>query len=56
VAFTLFAGKIKHDLPVVLLGKSYWEKVIDFDFMVQMGTIAQKDKDGLWVFVRARRE
>jgi len=37
------SGKIKIDLPIVLLGKDYWTKVINFDAMVKYGTIRRRD-------------
>jgi uncharacterized protein (TIGR00730 family) len=30
-------------IPVVIVGKSYWNKLIDFDFLVEEGTIAPED-------------
>ena len=38
-------GKIKKHLPIVLFGKSFWEKVIDFDALVEFGTISASDLD-----------
>ena len=32
-------------IPVVLVGKSYWEKAIDFDFLKDEGVIAPNDTD-----------
>ena len=32
-------------IPVVIYGKSYWKKLINFDFMVEQGTISEKDLD-----------
>ncbi|MGB9698037.1 MAG: TIGR00730 family Rossman fold protein [Thermodesulfobacteriota bacterium] len=37
-------GKIK-PLPVILVGKRYWRRVFDADFMVAEGTIDPQDKD-----------
>ena len=34
--------KIK-SLPVILLGADYWQRVIDFEFMVEQGAIAEED-------------
>ena len=33
------------DIPVVLVGKSYWEKAIDFEFLKDEGVIAPEDLD-----------
>lgn len=30
-------------LPVVLIGKSYWQRLIDFDYLVEQGAIAEQD-------------
>ena len=32
-------------IPVVLVGKSYWSKAINFDFLSEEGLIAQKDRE-----------
>ncbi|NQT81884.1 LOG family protein [bacterium] len=36
-------GKIPHKFPVLLFGPSFWKKVVNFDFMVQMGVISRSD-------------
>lgn len=35
-------GKIKH-LPVLLFGKDYWQKLINFDLLVEEGMINRED-------------
>ena len=35
-------GKIKH-LPVLLFGKDYWQKLINFELMVEEGMISRED-------------
>lgn len=35
--------KVKKPLPVVLYGEKYWRRIIDFEEMVRLGTIARKD-------------
>jgi len=40
-------GKNK-EIPVVLVGREYWERLIDFDYMVEEGTI---DMEDLEIFV-----
>eukprot|EP00922_Rhytidocystis_sp_ex-Travisia-forbesii_P061131 GHVS01090643.1.p1 GENE.GHVS01090643.1~~GHVS01090643.1.p1 ORF type:complete len:413 (+),score=19.61 GHVS01090643.1:99-1337(+) len=41
-------GKFKRDIPVVLLGKSFWNKVLNFDALVEYGTIAERDRDQVY--------
>ena len=40
-------GKMQKNLPIVLLGKSHWLKVIDWKAFEESGTIAKKDVDEL---------
>uniref|UniRef100_A0A0G4GBK1 Cytokinin riboside 5'-monophosphate phosphoribohydrolase n=1 Tax=Chromera velia CCMP2878 TaxID=1169474 RepID=A0A0G4GBK1_9ALVE len=40
--------KIKRDIPVILFGKTYWKQVINFDYMVDCGTISTRDRDSLF--------
>ncbi len=42
---TLIQTGKTEDIPVVLVGKSYWEKAIDFDFLKDEGVIAPEDLD-----------
>ena len=35
-------------LPVVLVGEDYWRRVIDFDFLVEEGTIDPEDRELFW--------
>jgi len=37
--------KVKRALPMVLFGTEYWSRVIDFDPMVEFGTISPEDVD-----------
>jgi len=37
--------KMKKHMPIVLFGRQYWEKVIDFGAMVREGTIHAEDAD-----------
>jgi predicted Rossmann-fold nucleotide-binding protein len=32
-------------VPVILFGKSFWEKAIDLDFLAEQGTITPGDQD-----------
>lgn len=36
---------IKNTIPVFLYGKSFWERLIDFDFLVEYGLISPEDKN-----------
>ena len=38
-------GKIKKNLPIVLFGKEYWNKLINFETLVEFGTINKEDLD-----------
>lgn len=42
-------GKIK-PLPVILFGREYWQKVVNFDLMVEEGTISPEDT-GIFQYV-----
>ncbi|MBT8138969.1 MAG: TIGR00730 family Rossman fold protein [Gammaproteobacteria bacterium] len=37
-------------VPIVLVGREYWQRVIDFDFMVEQGAISEQDLE-LFVIV-----
>ena len=37
--------KIKKDQPIVLFGKEYWSKLINFETLVDYGVIERKDLD-----------
>jgi predicted Rossmann-fold nucleotide-binding protein len=36
-------GKYRKPLPVILFGRDYWQRVINFDEMIKWGTISKKD-------------
>jgi uncharacterized protein (TIGR00730 family) len=42
-ALTLVQTHIVKPLPIVLFGESYWKRLIDFDFLVEQGTIDPED-------------
>lgn len=42
-ALTLVQTKKIRPLPIVLVGKDYWKKLIDFDFLVEQGAIRKED-------------
>ncbi|MCB9681499.1 MAG: LOG family protein [Alphaproteobacteria bacterium] len=37
-------GKVTKEVPIVLFGTAYWDKVLDLDAMVEAGVIAPTDK------------
>jgi hypothetical protein len=37
--------KMKKNLPIVLFGKEYWNKLINFETLVEYGAIDRKDLD-----------
>lgn len=41
----LQTGKITKRIPIVLYGKKYWEKLLNFKFLVKQGMVAEKDLD-----------
>jgi uncharacterized protein (TIGR00730 family) len=45
--------KIK-PLPVILVGESYWRRAVDFDFLVEEGTIDAEDRQLFWYAETAR--
>jgi uncharacterized protein (TIGR00730 family) len=45
---TLSQTRKLNPLPVILVGKSYWRKVFDPDFLVDEGTIDPEDRDLFW--------
>jgi uncharacterized protein (TIGR00730 family) len=38
-------GKIKKAMPIVLFGKSFWNRVLNFDVLIEHGTISPSDLD-----------
>lgn len=40
---TLIQTKKVKPVPIVLVGKKYWERLIDFEFLVEQGAIAEAD-------------
>jgi len=42
-------GKVKRDIPVVLFGKKFWSTIINFEALVEFGTISQQDYDSLYI-------
>jgi uncharacterized protein (TIGR00730 family) len=47
-ALTLIQTRTIRPLPVILVGRSYWERVIDFEFLEQEGVIESEDREIFW--------
>ena len=45
---TLSQTRKLNPLPVILVGKNYWKKVFDPDFLVEEGTIDPEDRELFW--------
>lgn len=48
-------GKIRKKMPICIYGESYWRKVINFDYMVDLGVISREDL-GLFHYVNSPEE
>jgi len=51
---TLLQTKKIERLPVILFGREFWNKAIDFDFLVHEGVIEPQDKDLFYTVEKAR--
>jgi uncharacterized protein (TIGR00730 family) len=51
---TLIQTKKIKALPVILFGEEFWNKAINFDFLVQEGVIAPEDKDLFYTVEKAK--
>ncbi|KAL8273591.1 hypothetical protein Esti_002413 [Eimeria stiedai] len=40
--------KLKRSIPLILFGKSYWEKVINFDYLVEVGMMDAEERDSMF--------
>lgn len=47
-ALTLIQTRTIKPLPVVLVGRAYWERLIDFEFLMEQGTIDGEDREIFW--------
>jgi uncharacterized protein (TIGR00730 family) len=47
-ALTLVQSRNMAPVPVVLVGKEYWRRAIDFDFLVDEGVIEREDRELFW--------
>ena len=45
---TLVQTQKLKQIPVVLVGKDYWRRAVDFDFLADEGVIAREDRDLFW--------
>jgi len=54
-ALTLIQTRKMQPLPVVLFGSKFWQRAIDFDFLIGEGVIAQKDRE-LFSFVETAEQ
>ena len=50
---TLIQTKKIKPLPVILFGRDFWRRVIDFDFLVNEGVIAPEDKELFYLVEKA---
>jgi len=47
-ALTLIQTRTIRPLPVVLVGRDYWERLIDFEYLMEEGAIDIEDRDIFW--------
>jgi hypothetical protein len=47
-ALTLIQTRTIRPLPVVLVGRAYWERLIDFSYLMEEGTIDIEDREIFW--------
>jgi hypothetical protein len=47
-ALTLVQTRKIRPLPIVLVGEAWWRQVVNFDFLVDEGTIEPEDRDLFW--------
>lgn len=47
-ALALIQTRKVHPLPIVLIGESYWRRVLDVDYLVEMGVIDEEDTELFW--------
>ncbi len=45
---TLVQTQKLKQIPVVLVGKDYWQRAVDFDFLAEEGVIASEDRELFW--------
>ena len=54
-ALTLRQTKRMQDIPIILFGKEFWQRVIDFQFLADEGVVADRDLE-LFSFVETPEE
>ncbi len=54
-ALTLIQTRKMQRVPVVLFGAEFWERAVNFDFLIAEGVIASKDRD-LFAFVETAEQ
>ena len=54
-ALTLVQTKKIEPLPIVLFGEKYWRTLIDFEFLVEQGTISERDL-GLFTYADTAKD
>jgi uncharacterized protein (TIGR00730 family) len=47
-ALTLIQTRTIRPLPVVLVGRAYWDRLIDFSYLMEEGTIDIEDREIFW--------
>jgi uncharacterized protein (TIGR00730 family) len=45
---TLVSTKKIAPLPIILVGKAYWQQAINFDFLVSEGTLTEEEHNSFW--------
>jgi uncharacterized protein (TIGR00730 family) len=53
-ALTLIQTRTIKPLPVILVGRDYWERLIDFDYLLDSGVIDAEDREIFWFAETAR--
>jgi uncharacterized protein (TIGR00730 family) len=44
-ALTLIQSKKMHRIPIILFGQRYWNRIVNFDALVEEGVISSADLD-----------
>ena len=42
---TLRQTSMKNKIPIILFGKEYWDKVVNFEYLANLGLISDEDLD-----------
>ena len=45
---TLIQTRTIKPMPVILVGREYWQRAVDFDFLVDEGVIDPEDRELFW--------